>query len=71
MEHSVKEIGKRYARLSNMRNDKKLFDYDKFMEFVKKNMGKYQLLEHEYIENDFTVTTLHTNDLINDFKQTL
>ena len=71
MEHSVKEIGKRYSKISRKRKDKKLFDFDKFMKFAKDNMKKYQLLKSEYIDGDFTITTFHTNDLINDFKNTL
>ena len=45
MQHSVKEIGKRYSELSEKRGDKKLFRFDDFVSFAKENKKKYSLIE--------------------------
>lgn len=68
MQHSVKEIGKRYAELSDMRQDKERFKSKEFFEFAEKNKGKYRLIENG---DDLLVGTWYSNDLIEDYRQTL
>lgn len=68
MEHSVKEIGRRYSKLSSKRNDKKLFDYDSFIKFANDNINKYSLIE---TDTDLLVRTWDCNDLIDDYRKSL
>lgn len=68
MQHSVKEIGKRYSELSSKRNDKKLFKFDEFVDFAKENKKKYSLIEHG---DDFLVSTWYSDDLIEGYIRTL
>ena len=41
MQHSVKDIGKRYQELSESRKENPIFESDKFFEFAKQNSNKY------------------------------
>lgn len=68
MQHSVKEIAKRYSEISAKRKDKKLFKFDDFINFAKENKKKYSLIEND---DDFLVSTWYSNDLIEDYRRTL
>ena len=68
MQHSVKEIGKRYSEISNKRKDKKLFKFEDFINFAKENKRKYSLIENG---DDLLVSTWYSNDLIDDYRNTL
>jgi hypothetical protein len=68
MQNSVKEIGKRYSKLSEKRNDKKLFKYEDFINFALKNKNKYSLIENG---EDLLVSTWYSDDLIKDYRNTL
>jgi hypothetical protein len=68
MEHSVKEIAKRYSELSDLRKDKKRFVESNFIQFAKDNQRKYTLTENG---DDLMVSTWHSNDLIEDYRKTL
>lgn len=68
MQHSVKEIAKRYSEISAKRNDKKLFKFDDFINFAKENKKKYSLIEND---GDFLVSTWYSDDLIEDYRRTL
>jgi hypothetical protein len=68
MYHSVKEIGKRYSKLSQKRNDLKLFKSDGFFNFAKSNIKKYSLIEEG---DDILVSTWDCNDLISDYRKTI
>jgi hypothetical protein len=68
MQHSVKEIGKRYSEISSKRNDKKLFKYDEFLKYANDNKKKYSLIENG---DDFLVSTWYSDDLIEDYRRTL
>ncbi len=68
MQHSVKEIGTRYERISKMREDKKRFNASLFLEFAKDNHIKYHLIPNG---EDWLVSTWYSNDLINDYKSTI
>jgi hypothetical protein len=68
MEHSVKEIAKRYSELSEMRKDKKRFDESNFIQFAKDNKNKYSIIENG---DDLLVSTWYSDDLIEDYRKTL
>lgn len=68
MQHSVKEIAKRYSEISSKRKDKKLFKFDDFINFAKENKKRYSLIENG---DDFLVSTWYSDDLIGDYRQTL
>ena len=68
MQHSVKEIAKRYHSISEKREDKKRFQYLDFLEFAKNNTKKYSLIENG---EDFLVSTWYSNDLIDDYIKTI
>jgi fermentation-respiration switch protein FrsA (DUF1100 family) len=68
MQHSVKEIAKRYSELSDLRKDKKRFVESNFIQFAKDNQRKYTLIENG---DDLMVSTWHSNDLIEDYRKTL
>lgn len=68
MQHSVKEIGKRYSEISYKRKDKKLFNFDDFVNFAKENKKKYSLIENG---DDLLVSTLYSDDLIEDYRRTI
>lgn len=68
MQHSVKFIAELYSESSQIRGDKKLFDYNGFLQFAKDNQNRYHLME---IGDDFLVSTRHSNDLIKDYQKTL
>lgn len=68
MQHSVKEIGRRYSDISAKRKDKKLFKYDDFIEFAEKNKNKYSLIKNG---DDLLVSSWYSNDLIDDYKNSI
>ena len=68
MQHSVKEIAKNYSEISHKRGDEKLFNYDEFLRFACENKLKYSLIENG---DDLLVSTWYSNDLINDYRNTL
>ena len=68
MQHSVKEIGKMYSELSIRRKDEKLFKFDDFINFAKKNKKKYSLIEYG---EDLLVSTWYSDELIQDYIQTI
>ena len=68
MQHSVKEIAKRYSEISTKRKDKKLFKFNDFINFAKENKKKYSLIEND---DDFLVSTWYSDDLIEDYRRTL
>jgi hypothetical protein len=68
MQHSVKEIGKRYSEISNKRKDKKLFKFEDFINFAWGNKKKYSLIENG---QDLLVSTWYSDDLIEDYRNTL
>jgi hypothetical protein len=68
MQHSVKEIAKRYSELSTKRKDKKLFKFDDFINFAKENKKKYSLIDNG---EDLLVSTWYSDDLIEDYRNTL
>jgi hypothetical protein len=68
MQHSVKEIAKRYSELSDLRKDKKRFVESNFIQFAKDNQRKYSIIENG---DDLMVSTWYSNDLIEDYQKTL
>lgn len=68
MEHSVKEMARRYSEYSLKWNDEKLFTYDGFIDFAHTNKNKYSLIENG---DDYLVSTWYSNDLIDDYRKTL
>lgn len=68
MEHSVKEIAKRYSELSEMRKDKKRFNESNFIQFAKDNKNKYSIIEND---TDLLVSTWYYDELIDDYRKTL
>jgi len=68
MEHSVKEIAKRYSELSDIRKDKKRFVESNFIQFAKDNQRKYSLIESG---DDLMVSTWYSDELIEDYRKTL
>jgi hypothetical protein len=68
MQHSVREIGKRYAELSALRNDKKLFKADDFINFAKENTKKYSIIENG---NDLLVSTWYSDELVEAYRRTI
>lgn len=67
MQHSVKEIGKRYSKLSLKRNNKVLFKYDNFIKYANDNKKKHNLIKNG---NDFFVSTWYSDELIDDYRKT-
>jgi hypothetical protein len=68
MQHSVKEIAKRYSELSDKRKDKKRFVESAFIQFANDNKKKYSLIENG---DDLLVNTWHSNELIEDYRKSL
>lgn len=68
MQHSVREIGKMYSEISMKRKDKKLFKFDDFIKFAQENKEKYSLIENGV---DLLVSTWYSDDLIEDYRNTL
>ena len=68
MEHPIKEIAKRYADMSECRQDKKQFSEAGFIQFAIDNKDKYSLIENE---TGLLVSTWYSNDLIEDYRKTL
>lgn len=68
MQHSINDIAKRYAELSDKRKDKKRFTEQGFIKYASENKTKYHLIIHG---DDLLVSTWHSNDLIEDYRKTL
>ena len=68
MQHSVKEIGKRYSDLSDRRKDKKRFVESAFIQFANDNKKKYSLIENG---DDLLVSTWYSDELIEDYRKIL
>ncbi len=68
MQHSVKEIAKRYSELSDKRKDTFRFDEQQFIEFASNNKKKYSLIENG---NDLLVSTWYSDDLIEDYRNSI
>lgn len=68
MQHSVKEIAKRYSELSDKRKDKKRFVESTFIQFANDNKRKYSLIENG---DDLLVSTWYSDELIEDYRKTL
>ena len=66
MQHSVKEIAKKYADISEYRQDKKQFVESDFIQFANENKTKYSLIENG---DDLLVSTWYSDNLINDYKK--
>ena len=69
MQHSVKHIVAIYQDLSDRRKDKKRFNAINFFKFAENNKLKYSLIQHG--EDDLLVSTWYSNELIEDYKNTL
>ena len=68
MLHYIKQIAENYSKNSELRKDKKLFNYDKFILFTQNNINKYNIVK----ENDMLMlSTWHSEDLITDYIKTL
>jgi hypothetical protein len=50
------------------RKDKKLFKFDNFIKFAQENKKKYSLIENGV---DLLVSTWYSDDLIEDYRNTL
>ena len=48
MLHYIKQIAEKYSKNSELRKDKKLFNYHKFILFAESNINKYNIVK----END-------------------
>jgi hypothetical protein len=68
MQHSVKEIGKRYQAISDKREDKLRFNAQNFYIFALSNQKKYSIVPNG---QDLLVSTWHSDDLIENYKKTL
>lgn len=68
MQHSIKQIAKRYSDLSNMRKDISRFNEDDFINFAKVHSKKYSLIENG---DDLLVSTWYSDDLIDDYIKTI
>ena len=68
MQHSVNEIGKRYAELSDLRKDEKRFNEINFINFAKSNSKKYSLVTNG---DDLLVGTWYSTELIEDYRKSL
>jgi len=68
MQHSVKEIAKRYSELSDKRKDKKRFVESTFIQFANDNKRKYSLIKNG---DDLLVSTWYSDELIEDYRKTL
>lgn len=68
MQHSIKETGKIYQELSDLRKDKLRFVALNFYIFALSNQKKYSIVPNG---NDLLVSTWFINDLVDDYKKTL
>ena len=69
MQHSVKQIAKRYAEFSDRRKDKKKFSESGFIQFANDNKKKYSIIENG--DDDLLVSTWYSDELIKDYEKTL
>jgi hypothetical protein len=68
MQHSVKNIGDNYEKLSIMRKDKNQFKANDFFQFANDNRKKYRIIENG---DDLLVSTWYSDSLIKDYKSTI
>jgi hypothetical protein len=68
MQHSVKNIGKEYEKISLIRKDKNPFSAKGFFDFANENIQKYGLIR---CGEDLLVSTWFSSDLITDYRATL
>ena len=68
MKHSIKEIAKSYSELSEKRKDEKRFVESDFIKFAYIHKQKYCVIESN---NDLLVTTLFSDKLIEDYRNSL
>ena len=68
MLQSVKNIGQDYEELSVMRNDKYQFKAADFFQFASENKNKYSIVVNG---DDLLVSTWYSNDLTNDYRNTI
>lgn len=68
MQHSIKYIGDKHERFSEMRKDKIRFRSEDFFDFASNNQSKYGIIEEK---DDLIVSTFHIDALVNDFKETI
>jgi len=68
MQHSVKEIGKRYSEISDKQQDEKRFNSNDFFLFAINNKQKYHLIENG---EDLLVSTWYSDDLIDNYKNSI
>ena len=70
MQHSIKNIGDNYEKLSALRNDKRKFIAKDFFDFAKceRVKNKYKIIEND---DDLLVSTWYSDSLINEFISTL
>lgn len=68
MQHSIKEIGKRYQSLSDKRKDKLRFNALDFYSFALNNKMKHSIIENG---DDLLVSTWYSDELIEDYKKTI
>lgn len=64
----MKYIAKNHSEISNLRGDEKRFNYEDFINFSRKNINKYSLIESG---GDLLVSTWYSDELIKDYKQTI
>jgi hypothetical protein len=68
MQHSIKQIGSNYEKLSIMRKDKNPFNKEDFYQFAKSNMKKYSIIENG---DDLLVSTWYSGSLIYAYQETI
>jgi len=68
MQHSVKNIGDNYEKLSIMRKDKYQFNANDFFQFAKDNIKNYSIIESG---DDLLVSTWYIDSLIEDYQSTI
>jgi hypothetical protein len=68
MQHSITQIGKNYAGISELRKDKKPFIEADFVKFAENNKDKYGV----HLEcGELMVSTWYSNDLVQAYQKTL
>ena len=67
MQHSVKNIGDNYEKLSIMRKDKNQFKANDFFQFANNNKEKYSIIENG---DDLLISTWYSDSLIRDYQST-
>lgn len=68
MQHSVKNIGDNYEKISIMRKDENQFSSNDFFQYAKNNMKEYSIIENG---EDLLVSTWYSGSLISDYQSTI